>query len=122
MQEYRNPAVVLGGGGITGLGAARALGRAGVIVYCIEEEKETMVRYSRYCNKYFVFPGTARNKNELKKALLKLQHHTNEALVIFPESDFYTLVLSDLIDELPRYCLPIARREVAEILIDKRRF
>jgi D-aspartate ligase len=121
MHEFSNPAVVLGGGATTGLGAVRSLGRAGVPVYCIEEEK-TLVKYSKYCNKYFVFPRTGHDRNELKRVLLRLRPRMNDAAVVFPASDSYVLVLSDLVNELTRYYLPIVKKEVAEILVDKRRF
>jgi len=121
MQEFSNPAVVLGGGATTGLGAIRSLGRAGVTVYHIEEE-QSLAKYSKYCNEYFVFPGTAHNKNELKRMLLRLQPRMNDVAVVFPASDLYMFVLSDLVNELPAYHLPIVKKKVAEILLDKRRF
>jgi len=120
MHEYSNPAVVLGGD-VTGLGAARSLGRVGVTVYYFDEEA-AIARYSRYCKKYFLLPRISRHKNELREALLKLQHHSNDGPVIFPASDSYALVVSDLIDELKGCHVPIARREITEVLIDKRRF
>jgi len=121
MQEFSNPAVVLGGGGTTGLGAVRSLGRAGVTVYHIEEAR-SLARYSKYCNEYLVAPGTAHNKAKLKRTLLRLQPQTNDGAVVFPASDSYVFALSDLVDELPAYHLPIVQREIAEILLNKRRF
>jgi len=121
MQKFSNPAVVLGGGDTTGLGAIRSLGRAGVTVYHIEEQ-QSLAKYSNYCKENFVIPRTAHDRNELKRTLLSLQQRMNDDAVVFPASDPYMNVLSDLVDELPAYHLPIVRKEVAEILINKRRF
>lgn len=72
MRKFSIPAIVLGGGATTGLGAIRSLGRAGVDVCYIDDEKNEAI-YSKYCKKYFILPETSHNKNELKKILLKLQ-------------------------------------------------
>jgi len=121
MREFRNPAIVLGGGASTGLGAIRSLGRAGVTVYHIEEEK-TVAKYSKYCKKYFISPRISHNKSKLKRVLLKLQHQIRDTAVLFPAADSYAFLLSDLINELAGFYLPIAKKEVMEILINKRRF
>ena len=120
MKPFRIPALVFGGGSTTGLGAIRSLGRAGVPVYYMDEKKSEAV-YSKYCKKYFIFPKIGHNKDELKKVLLKLQNVLGDA-VLFPASDSYAIYLSDLIDELNGYYLPAPKKEVIEILINKRRF
>jgi D-aspartate ligase len=120
MKRFRNPAIVFGGGATTGLGAIRSLGRAGVDVYYIDEKKNEAI-YSKYCRKYFILPKTSHNKDELRNVLLKLQDSINDA-VLFPASDSYALNLSDLMDDLSDYYLPAPKKEVIEILINKRRF
>lgn len=121
MKKFRNPAIVLGGGGTTGLGAIRSLGRAGVAVYYLDD-KESEAIYSRYCKKYFISPKIGHNKEELRRILSKLQHQIGDAAVLFPATDSYALNLSDLMDELNGYYLPAPRKEIIEILINKRRF
>jgi len=121
MKKFRNPAIVLGGGGTTGLGAIRSLGRAGVAVYYIDDKKSEAI-YSKYCKKSFISPKIGHNKEELGRILLKLQHNIGDAAVLFPASDSYALSLSDLINELSGYYLPAPEKEVIEILINKRRF
>ena len=121
MKKFRNPAIVLGGGGTTGLGAIRSLGRAGVAVYYLDD-KESEAIYSRYCKKYFISPKIGNNKEELRRILLKLQHQIGDAAVLFPATDSYALNLSDLMNELSGYYLPAPRKEIIEILINKRRF
>ena len=120
MKEFRNSALVLGGGATTGLGAIRSLGRAGVAVYYMDEKKSEVI-YSKYCKKYFIFPKIGRNKDELKSVLLKLQNAIGDA-VLFPASDSYAIYLSDLADELNGYYLPAPKKEVILTLINKRRF
>jgi len=120
MKKFRNPALVLGGGATTGLGAIRSLGRAGVTVYYMDEKKSKAI-YSKYCKEYLIFPKIGHNKDELKRVLLKLQNAIGDA-VLFPASDSYAIYLSDLTDELNGYYLPAPKKEVIEILINKRRF
>ena len=121
MKKFRNPAIVLGGGGTTGLGAIRSLGRAGIPVYYLDDKKSEAI-YSRYCKKYFISPKINYNKEKLRRILSKLQHQIGYAAVLFPAADSYALNLSDLLDELTGYYLPAPRKEVIEILINKRRF
>jgi len=121
MKKFRNPALVLGGGDTTGLGAIRSLGRAGVSVYYLDEEKSAAV-YSKYSKKYSIFPKMGRNKEELRRILLGIKHEISEAAVLFPSSDLYALYLSDLIDELSDYYVTTPRKEIIEILINKRKF
>jgi D-aspartate ligase len=120
MRKFRNPAIVLGGGAITGLGAIRSLGRAGVDVYYMDDQKNEAI-YSKYCKKYFIFPKASHDRDELKKVLLKLQDSLEKA-VLFPASDSYALNLSHLRDDLDGYHLSSPKKEVIEILINKRRF
>jgi D-aspartate ligase len=120
MGEFRIPAIVLGGGAITGLGAIRSLGRTGVTVYYMDEKKSEAI-HSKYCKKYFIFPEIGHNEDKLKSVLLKLEDTIGDA-VLFPASDSYAIRLPSLIDELNSYYLPAPEREVIEILINKRRF
>ena len=120
MKKFRNPALVLGGGATTGLGAIRSLGRAGIAVYYMDEKRSEAI-YSKYCKKYFIFPKIGHNKDELKRALMKLQSVIGDA-VLFPASDTYAIYLSDLTAELKGYYLPAPKKEVIETLINKRRF
>lgn len=120
MKKFKIPAVVLGGGATTGLGAIRSLGRAGVDVYYMDDETSEAV-YSKYCKEYFILPKASHNKDELKKALTKLHDLVDEA-VLFPASDSYALNLSDLVDDLSGYHLSTPEKEVTDILIKKRRF
>jgi len=120
MRQFKIPAIVLGSGTTTGLGAIRSLGRAGVPVYFMDEKKGEAM-YSRYCKKYFIFRRIGHEKDELKRVLMKLHDVIGDA-VLFPASDSYATYLSDLIDKLNGYYLPAPKKEVINILINKRTF
>jgi len=121
MEKYANPAIVVGGGSVTGLGAVRSLGRSGVKVYYVEDSK-CITQYSRYCEKYFISSKVSYSKESLKDILLNIQHRMDGSAVIFPASDFYSLYLSDLVDELKDSHLVVPSREIIEILINKKIF
>ena len=121
MEVFKNPAVVLGGRGTTGLGAIRSLGRVGVTVYYIDDTKSEAI-YSKYCRKCFISSEIGHSKEELWKVLMKLRNHIDDAAVLFPAADSYALNLSDLMDKLTGYYLSAPKKEVIEILINKRKF
>ena len=52
------------------------------------------------------------------KAKSKIRDNT----VIFPTSDIYLLLITDLINDLNGYHIPIPKRKTIEILINKRKF
>jgi len=120
MRKFGVPAIVLGGGVTTGLGAIRSLGRAGIDVYYIDDET-TEAAYSKYCRKCFILPRRSNSKDELKNALAKL-HDSIEYAVLFPGSDSYALNLSELMGELDGYYSPAPKKEATDLLIKKRRF
>jgi len=121
VEKFSSPAVVIGGGSVTGLGAIRSLGRAGIDVYYVEEEKSAGI-YSKYCKMYVVSPKISHNEEELKNILLKIEHQTGHSAVLFPASDLYALYLSDLVDELRSYCMLLPKRETLELLVNKKSF
>lgn len=121
MEKFKNPAVVLGGGSTTGLGAVRSLGRAGIDVYYVDDAKSIAV-YSKFCKNYLISSKIKRNSEELKGTLLKLHDKTGNAPVLFPASDEYALCLSELRDELTGFYIPAPKKEIIEILINKRKF
>lgn len=121
MRKFPNPAIVVGGGSVTGLEAVRSLGRAGIDTCYVDDEKSITV-FSKYCKNYFISPKISRGKEELKDALLKIQHKVGDSAVLFPGTDLYSLYLSDLRDELESFFMPAPKREIIEILINKKKF
>lgn len=121
MRKYNNPSIVIGGGGTTGLGAIRSLGRVGVDVYYIDA-RENISTHSRFCKKYLLSPKIRNDKEELKKILVKIQQRLGDSVVIFPGEDLYILQLSDLKDKLESSHVMVPRREIVETLVNKRVF
>jgi len=113
------PALVLGGG-FTGLGAVRSLGRAGVPVHFVDDQKTEAI-HSKYCKKYCVSPEINHNNDKLKKILSDLQNIIGN-VVLFPSSDLYVMQLSNLIENLHGFYTPFPKKEVIQILINKRKF
>ena len=120
MDRYENPAVVIGGG-VNGLGIIRNLGRIGVNVYCVVDEKDVAV-YSKYCRGYFVFPGVGRDLQKLRIFLTKFERQLVRGAVLFPTSDISVLNVSSLIGEMENYLASISDKEVLERLVYKRKF
>ena len=120
LKAYKNPAVVIGGG-VTGLGIIRNLGRNGVDVYCVVDEKNEAV-FSKYCREYFVFPGVEYDLEKLKTFLTKLKRRLPRKAVIFPTSDISVLNVSRLISGTSDYLSTITSQEVLETLVKKRKF
>ena len=121
MKRFKVPAIVFGGG-INGLAVVRNLGRSGVTVYCVVDEKDE-VRYSRFCKKYFIVPHIQESVSVLSNFLEEVERDLDDHAVIFPSSDSYTLHLSLLKEELENnYYIPLASYKVVETLVNKAEF
>lgn len=112
------PALVFGGG-ITGLGVVRNLGRNGVPVYCIVERPDQAI-YSKFCKKCFVVPNIEKNTSILRRFFLDTAKLPSSG-VLFPTSDLYSLRLSELRDELGYDYHPLVpSKTVVETLVEKK--
>lgn len=122
MRRLKNPVVVLGGG-LTGIGVERNLGRSGIKVYLVLEKKD-IATYSKYCNEYFIVPQISRDKETLKALLAKLRHRLDHPAVVFPTSDIFALSLSEIRkdEEDSSYYFSIPSRDALETLIEKKKF
>ncbi len=119
MKKFKVPAIVFGGG-INGLGVVRNLGKHGVPVYCVVENREC-VRYSRFCKKYFVVPNIHQSTSILRRFLKG--NKELEGGVLFPAGDLYALCLSELKEELDySYYMPVSSYKVVRTLADKKEF
>lgn len=106
---------------MTGLGVIRNLGRKGVRVYCILDKKDEAA-HSKYCRKYFVSPGITQKPEKLVILLSELRSQVKCPLVLFPTSDLFALNISVLKNQTDSYLIPMAEREVLEILVEKKKF
>jgi predicted ATP-grasp superfamily ATP-dependent carboligase len=120
LKKYENPAVVIGGG-VTGLGIIRNLGRNGVDVYCVVDRKNEAI-FSKYCKKFFVLPGVEHDLNKLKAFLVKFKQLLSCKAVLFPTSDITVLNVAHLINEFDDYMASLPNREVLEMLVVKKKF
>ncbi len=122
MERYENSVVVLGGG-LTGLGVERNLGRNGIKVHLVLEKKDITI-YSKYCNKYYIVPKIYQDIEDLKSFLTKMRHRLNHPAVIFPTSDISALNLSAIREdeEDGSYYFSIPPRDALETLVEKKRF
>jgi len=122
LKRYENPAIILGGG-MTGLGVERNLGRNGVDVYLVLEKKD-IAMYSKYCKKYFIIPRIHRDKERLGAFFTELENHLDYPAVVFPTSDVSALNLSYIQEEeeKDRYYFSIPPKDALETLVEKKRF
>jgi predicted ATP-grasp superfamily ATP-dependent carboligase len=67
----KNPVIVIGGTE-NGLGVIRNLGRKGIDVYSVVDEKDHTI-FSKYCKRSFVSPGITWNRSKLKAFLMGFQ-------------------------------------------------
>lgn len=89
---------MFGPGSINGLGVARNLGRNGVRVYCVAEQKSE-IAYSRYCRRFFDVPQIEKSKDVLRAFLSSIKRELPYPAVLFPCSDLFCISLSQLEDE-----------------------
>ena len=121
MNKHNVPAIVFGGG-VNGLGVVRNLGRNGVDVHCVVDERDA-VTHSKFCKKYYVVPHIQESKTVLRKFLFRIEEDLTDYAVLFPTSDLYSLHLSDLKEELEgSYYIPLASADVVRTLVEKEKF
>jgi len=124
MRKFRNPAILLGGGSITGLGVIRNLGKNGVDVYYVSEQKDETI-FSKYCKKYFIIPNIEHDIEVLRSFLARLEKEIHSCALIFPGSDLFCLNLSYLKDKKEMgnsYYAIVPSKEIVEILVNKKKF
>jgi predicted ATP-grasp superfamily ATP-dependent carboligase len=122
MKSTVNPAIILGGGDINGLGVTRNLGKNGIEVYCVLNDSNELVRYSKYCKEHFVVPGVEENPDTMKKVLSLLNKRLSCKAYLHPTSDLAVLSLSQIMDELDNYVASIPRKEIVETIVIKKNF
>lgn len=121
MRRFRDPVIVLGGG-LTGLGVARTLGRRGIDVYLVVDRKDQAI-FSKYCKRSFIASEMRCSQETLKSLLRKVGRSLSRRIVVFPTSDLDALNLSELKDDLPDdYYFVVGDKEPVEILVNKSKF
>jgi predicted ATP-grasp superfamily ATP-dependent carboligase len=120
-RRFKEPVIVFGGG-INGLGITRNLGNAGIRVYMVTERLDPAA-FSRRCHKRIIIPNFSEREDLVKSFLENFSRKTSSRPVIFSTDDIGTLMLSKLANTLrDDYIFVMPNREVAETLVDKRKF
>ncbi|MEW1909168.1 ATP-grasp domain-containing protein [Kitasatospora sp. NPDC085895] len=102
-------------------GAARSLGRAGVPVYALVEDRLTPTAVSRYVRRAFVRPSTGREPAEvLVAALLTAGRAIGRPTIPVPTDDEAAVLLAEHQEELaPHFLLPPVPAGLPRRLADK---
>ncbi len=115
------PAIVFGGG-MNGVATVRNLGRYGIPVLSVVDNKDE-VRHSRYCKKCYVVPQIQASVHVLKSFLQKIQRNLHEGAVLFSTTDFFSLHLSALKNYLEdNYYVPLPSYDIVKTLVCKKEF
>ncbi|MFW9887029.1 MAG: hypothetical protein ACFFER_02530 [Candidatus Thorarchaeota archaeon] len=121
MTRSLNPVVVVGGGS-TGHGLARSLGRRGIAVHVISHRGDPAA-YSRYFVRRFTIDKERYDRLALKRALKEISKEFSKRGVVYPTSDLDALNLAKLKEELPDdYYFVVGGEEAVRTLVDKRKF
>lgn len=123
-QLEKTPAVVLGLGQ-NGLGAVRALGRAGVPVLGLDSDLEQPGAQTRFCRKVHC-PDFAKGGQALLDKLVEvgeeLRRHDMKGVII-PTGDLNVEMVSERREELePYFHLSLPSKEVLRLFLDKKSF
>lgn len=120
MRKFKNSVIVLGGG-ISGLGVVRALGRHGIDTYLVVDRKNPAI-FSKYCKGIFLVPEMKSNREVLMDIFRKVGS-LSRRVVIYPTSDPIALNLSRMKNDLPDdYHFVVGERKPVEILVNKSKF
>ncbi|AZM54521.1 ATP-grasp domain-containing protein [Streptomyces sp. WAC 01529] len=102
------------------LGAVRSLGRAGVQVHLVADDRESPVRRSRYLHRMHQPPAPGSPPAEVAAALRRVTRHLTAPAVLIPLDDAGALAVSALYAELSdRFLLPRPTGDTAERVADK---
>ena len=120
-KEFRNPVLVLGGY-LRGLWAARILGKRGIDVYMVAN-KSNLALFSRYCKGAFLVNRPLTSQEVLRKILRELSGKLGERPVVYPITDLDALNLSEMKDDLADdYYFVVGDKEPVDTIVNKSKF
>jgi D-aspartate ligase len=103
------------------LGAIRSLGRVGVPVYAITEDRLTPAAVSRYLGKRFIWPTTGSESAErLLDGLATLMQRVGRPTIVIPTDDEATTLVAENASEIPHLIAPPIRPDLPRMLASKR--
>ncbi|MEV7194002.1 ATP-grasp domain-containing protein [Streptomyces sp. NPDC093510] len=102
------------------LGAVRSLGRAGIEVHLVADDRDSPVQRSRYLHRMHAPPAPGASLAEVAAVLRRVSHRLAGPAVLIPLDDAGALAVSALYGELTdRFLLPRVAGNVAERVADK---
>jgi len=121
LSKNLSPVIVLGGG-LTGLGIARVLGKLGIDVYLVVNKKDEAV-YSKFCKKAYITPKFRENEKILKKVLHTISRNLGKRAVVYPTSDLDALLLSQIKEDfVDDFHFVVGNKKPVDILVNKKKF
>jgi len=121
MEQSNVPAIVFGGG-LTGLGLVRGLGKEGIDVYGVVDSGDPLIS-SKYCRKRFIMSDCTQKIDLLRSALQWFRREIGSRAVVFSTDDAGTLGLAHLQQEMSdAFSFVVPPEEVAQTLVDKSKF
>jgi predicted ATP-grasp superfamily ATP-dependent carboligase len=105
------------------LGIARTLGRLGVPVYAVVEDRHTPLAASRYVEKAFVWERWPDNKEAFLSAMSALGELIDRPTILFPADDLSAISVAENASALSRWFrFPQLRGDLPRNLADKANF
>ncbi|MEM2292951.1 MAG: hypothetical protein QXX41_06705 [Nitrososphaerota archaeon] len=119
--KFENPALIFGAHHI-GLWVVRDLGRRGIEIYTVGEDKTCVAFKSKYCKFRVIIPKPW-NQQKMKLVLKGIAKKTTKRLVVYALNDIDTLNLSLIKDNLrDDFYFVVGDREATETLVNKLKF
>ncbi|MBF6054288.1 D-aspartate ligase [Streptomyces eurocidicus] len=105
-----------------GVGAIRSLGRLGVPVYAVTEDRWTPAAASRYLREGFVWPTTGVERPEvLVEGLLRIGRRIGRPSVLLPTDDEAAVLIAEHAEQLSgTFLFPTVERELPRRLASKK--
>jgi D-aspartate ligase len=111
------------GGSIGALSVVRTLGRAGVPITVVSEDRESLSLVSKYCSEALYHENFSANHSKISEFLIQYARRQDSKPLLFPTADPCLKMISDMREELSEYYnLFISDRNLIENLMDKRKF
>jgi len=105
------------------VGIARTLGRLGVPVYAVVEDRYTPLATSRYLTKAFVWDRWPRDRQTLLSAMATIGEIINRPAILIPIDDLSAISVAENASSLSQwFLLPRLSRELPRQLADKSMF
>jgi D-aspartate ligase len=103
LEDVSTPAVVLVCNRQVGLGIVRSLGRLGVPVYGVDDNRRAPAFFSRYCRGKAIWDLHGSSPEESVRFLVRLGRQLGRRSVLIPTSDIGAMFVADQADQLAEH-------------------